>query len=564
MDEPMKICPAAMGLLLVLAATACSDGTFPNAPTEENGVSALAPDFSLVGGGGSPGTLKSRLYPDMCLDVPESAYISGRLLIVWTCNSGPNQQFIWKSTGEIVPAGSQSLCVDAFVGQAVVGLWNCHGGPNQRWSATSAGEIKGTDGRCVGLASTVKANGTKLQVQTCNGSNSQKWDNGGTQALPPPPSPTLPSGIAISPGQSIQSFVNANPGGSTFILKAGTYTRQTVTPKSGDRFFGEPGAVLDGQGATAVAFTKGNAPFPSNVTISGLKITGYVPPMQGGAIDAGGPDANYGTSGWLIDRNEISYNAEYGIRIGNSSQITNNNVHHNKRLNIGGVANNTTIASNEIAFGNYLNLYNTNFEAGGTKFVLANGLILRNNYVHDNVGVGLHLDESNINTVIDGNRVDRNGSEGIAIEISYKTTISNNTVTNNGWHDPRNRYTWAWNAGILVAASPNVEVYGNTLSGNYTGIMAVQQNRGSGPYGEHIVQNLYVHDNNVTQTSGSWAGGGAQDVGSTAIFTSRNNRWVHNTYRVTSGASPFTWMNVGWVNWTQWKAYGQDVTGALQ
>jgi len=128
---------------------------------------------------------------------------------------------------------------------------------------------------------------------------------------------------------------------------------------------------------------------------------------------------------------------------------------------------------------------------------------------------------------------------------------------------PRNRYTWAWNAGILIAATPDVQVYGNTVSGNYAGIMAVQQNRGTGPYGAHVVQNLYVHDNTVTQTSGAWAGGGAQDVGSLAIFTSRNNRWYRNHYRVPTGGYPFTWNNVGWLTWTQWKSYAQDADGTV-
>ena len=223
----------------------------------------------------------------------------------------------------------------------------------------------------------------------------------------------------------------------------------------------------------------------------------------------------------MIDSNEISYNGEYGIRIGNSTQVTNNNVHHNKRLNIAGSGNNTLVAANEIAFGHYLNTFDTNFEAGGTKFTYTDGLVLRNNYVHDNVGVGLHMDVNNINTIIEGNRIDRNGSEGIAIEISYKTTIFNNTVTNNGWTDPRNRYTYLWNAGIGIHASPNVEIYGNTVSGNYAGIVAIEQNRSMDPakYGAHVVQNLYVHDNTITQTnlprtaaSLVWAAGIATDI----------------------------------------------------
>jgi parallel beta-helix repeat protein len=292
--------------------------------------------------------------------------------------------------------------------------------------------------------------------------------------------------------------------------------------------------------------------------------------VQSATVDAGGYGTAQGTTGWVIDRNEVSYNGEYGIRLGNSTQVTNNNVHHNKRLNIAGSAINTVVSGNEIAFGNYLNAYNTNFEAGGTKFSYSDGLVLRGNYVHDNVGVGIHMDENNINTVIDANRIEKNGSEGIAIEISYKTTISNNTVTNNGWADPRNRYSYLWNAGIGVHASPNVEVFGNTVSGNYAGIVAIEQDRSMdrADYGPHIVQNLYVHNNTVTQSSPprasgqlSVGGGIATDiVGNTAIFTSRNNRFVANTYYLGTNPYPFAWQ-FGTRTEAQWKGYGQDLTG---
>ena len=384
-----------------------------------------------------------------------------------------------------------------------------------------------------------------------------------------PAPPTLPPGIAIAPGQSIQGLVSAHPAGTTFIIKAGIHIRQSVIPKSGDRFIGEPGAVLDGQGVTPNAFSKGTPPYPSNVTISGLQITNYAPAFQGGAIDAG-YSTSEGTTGWVIDSNEVSYNDEYGIRIGNSMQITNNNVHHNRRLNLGGSGNNTLIAGNEIAFGHYLNDFDTDFEAGGTKFTNTDGLVLRGNYVHDNVGVGLHMDLNNINTIIEGNLVDHNGSDGIVVEISYKTTIFNNTVTDNGWADPRNRYAFIWNAGIGIHASPNVEVYGNIVSGNYAGVVAIEQNRSKDPanFGPHLVQNLYVHDNIITQanlprTVGALSVGAgiATDIsGNTAIFATRKNRYVGNTYHLGQNPHPFTW-EFGIRTEAEWKAYGQDVTG---
>jgi parallel beta-helix repeat protein len=381
-----------------------------------------------------------------------------------------------------------------------------------------------------------------------------------------------PSSISISPGQSIQAAVNANPAGTRFLVEAGTHIRQSVIPKSGDHFIGEPGTVLDGQGVAGYAFAKGGPPYPSGVTIRGLKVTGYVPDFQAGAIDAGGYSPSEGTLGWIIDSNEVSYNGEYGIRIGNSTQITNNKVHHNHRLNIGGSGHKAVIESNEIAFGNYLNTSNTDFEAGGTKFTNTDSLLLHDNDVHDNLGVGLWIDLNNINTLIDGNRIDGNASEGIAIEISYKTTISNNTVTNNGWHDPRNRYTWLWNAGIGVHASQDVEVYGNTVSGNYAGIVAIQQDRTRDPavHGAHIVQNLYVHDNSITQsnlpgTSAdlSVAAGAVTDIhGDTAIFTIRNNHFRKNSYYLGQNASPFAWLNRT-ITSAEWNGYGQDQDGSF-
>ena len=57
--------------------------------------------------------------------------------------------------------------------------------------------------------------------------------------------------------------------------------------------------------------------------------------------------------------------------------------------------------------------------------------------------------------------------------------------------------------------------------------------------------------------------GVAQDVGDLAYFTSKGNRFVHNTYHLGSAAHSFTWMNVE-VEAAVWTGtYGQDVTGAF-
>ncbi len=70
---------------------------------------------------------------------------------------------------------------------------------------------------------------------------------------PPSPSPAesnahtpLPDSVVVSIGQSIQSAVNANPAGTAFLIKTGIHRNQQVTPKSGNSFVGEEGAILSG------------------------------------------------------------------------------------------------------------------------------------------------------------------------------------------------------------------------------------------------------------------------------------------------------------------------------
>jgi parallel beta-helix repeat protein len=59
-------------------------------------------------------------------------------------------------------------------------------------------------------------------------------------------STVVDSTIAVSPGASIQAAVNATASGAVILIKAGIHRLQTITPKSGQVFVGEPGAVLSG------------------------------------------------------------------------------------------------------------------------------------------------------------------------------------------------------------------------------------------------------------------------------------------------------------------------------
>jgi hypothetical protein len=77
---------------------------------------------------------------------------------------------------------------------------------------------------------------------------------------PPPPATSClaGSGVAIGVSDDAQSVVNEHGAGTIYIVKAGIHLRNfSVQPKPGDRFCGEPGAVLDGGRSLASAFSGG-------------------------------------------------------------------------------------------------------------------------------------------------------------------------------------------------------------------------------------------------------------------------------------------------------------------
>ncbi len=48
-----------------------------------------------------------------------------------------------------------------------------------------------------------------------------------------------PPVVSIAPGQNIQSVIDSQPPGTTFLLRAGVHRNQTITPRTGDSFVGE-------------------------------------------------------------------------------------------------------------------------------------------------------------------------------------------------------------------------------------------------------------------------------------------------------------------------------------
>jgi len=365
------------------------------------------------------------------------------------------------------------------------------------------------------------------------------------EPIVPKPRVQSVSGVVVRVGESIQAAVNAHPGGTTFVIKSGVHKRQSVVPKTGDTFVGESGAVLSGENATSYAF----GAEVSNVTVKNLVIEKYAGPKDGGAIVTLG-----GADGWRIEGNEIRYNKGSAIRSGGTGwHIVGNYLHHNEVYGMTGTGVRMVIEDNEIAFNNYQKTSGGN--AGGSKWFYTNGLVVRNNYSHDNGGPGLWTDGHNKAVLYDGNRVVNNTESGIKHEASCDAVIRNNTVEGNGFASGE------WMAGgIRVSLSPDVEVHHNVVSNNRNGVTAVYSQRSyadtwcSGPDGQHQLKNLWVHDNTITMPTGQT--GVVASAATDQVFGAWNNRFDRNTYVIGTTTQPFVWRGDKTI--AEWKAAGQD------
>jgi len=70
--------------------------------------------------------------------------------------------------------------------------------------------------------------------------------------------------VSLVPGTDIQKTVNAHPAGTTYRIKAGVHRLQQITPKDGDTFIGDQGAILNG--AQLLDHWKKEGPYWTHVT----------------------------------------------------------------------------------------------------------------------------------------------------------------------------------------------------------------------------------------------------------------------------------------------------------
>ena len=360
--------------------------------------------------------------------------------------------------------------------------------------------------------------------------------------------------VDIWPGQPIQSNVNLYPGTTTFCLRAGVhYLTGSITPKTGNTFVGEFGAILDGSNWTTSDSTQGAFRAHNQdidyVTIRNLVIRN----MSQTGIHAFYWMADH----WTIESNEIAAN-KMGILFPSDSMIRKNYIHHNygdplsadASLRGGGYggyyATDTVFDSNEIAY-----------NGKEQKVMESVNVTFRNNFVHHNQADGIWYDGGNPGAIVEGNRVEDNARNGIFYEASNGAIIRNNTIRRSG------------DTGVFISTSQNAEIFGNMLEDHfraityfiYCGALA----------GRDIdLQNNWTHDNSIRV--GTQSGAFATGMSYTADCTptqvtayhngSKNLRFTHNTYYVLD-VGGWYWLWNGIKQWFQWQLLSQDLDGIV-
>ena len=141
---------------------------------------------------------------------------------------------------------------------------------------------------------------------------------------------------------------------------------------------------------------------------------------------------------WTIENNTIMNNDGAGIFVGDGNVIRNNCLRDNGQYGLSayevdGVTS-IVVDRNEILHNN-----TDNWEAridgcgctGGAKFWDVSGAIITNNWVRDNLSVGLWADTNNRDFVVEGNWFEGNQDEAFWYEVSYNARIRYNVFVRN-------------------------------------------------------------------------------------------------------------------------------------
>jgi parallel beta-helix repeat protein len=265
--------------------------------------------------------------------------------------------------------------------------------------------------------------------------------------------------VEIYPGQNIQSVVNGYPAGTTFRLKAGIHRMQTIWPRNGDQFYGEPGTIMTGareltnwmqsgsywyaEGQTQQGLQKGECQagyprctFPEQLFINGERLE-HVAALN--LIEP--PNWAIKPGEWYFDYNaDRIYVSPYPFGLTIETSVTPSAFEP--------TADNVTVS------GLTIEMYAGAAQQGAINATGRSGWVITGNEVRRNHGPGISVGP---NAQVRQNYIHNNGQLGIGgsgnnIVIEYNAIYRNNTA----------HFYPAWEAGgVKFTATSNLIVRGN-------------------------------------------------------------------------------------------------------
>ncbi|MCP2346630.1 right-handed parallel beta-helix repeat-containing protein [Nonomuraea roseoviolacea] len=253
---------------------------------------------------------------------------------------------------------------------------------------------------------------------------------------------SAPSGAIVVPAGDNKGF-DFGQAGKTYWFAPGTHTLgdgsySKITPGGDSVFVGAPGAVLDGKNINLYAFAGGAA----NVRIAYLEVRNF---GTGKDNNNEGVINHNSASGWVMEYLYAHDNDGAAVFLGDGNTIRHSCLKDNGQYGISmfkdqvegdSAIKNIVVNNNEIA-GNNQDDWESRIEGcgctGGVKFWDVQGATVTENYVHDNLSVGLWADTNNIDFLFDRNWIEHNDSIGLWYEISYNATITRNVFKRNAW-----------------------------------------------------------------------------------------------------------------------------------
>jgi len=426
--------------------------------------------------------------------------------------------------------------------------------------------------------------------------------------------------LVVSPGADLQALVNTNGAGTTFLLTSGVYRQQTVYPKDGMVFVGQPGAVMSGarlltdfvtdggrwvasnqaqQGGTGGECVDGysGCVFPEDVFIDGemlwqvTELADVAPDTwyfdyAADKIYLGQDPAGHVVETSISDR--AFSGSTQGVRI---RGLTIEKYANKAQLGAidGWNADGWLVEYNEIRlnhgtgikFGERFSFIGNHVHHQGQLGVGGKGadVTITGNEISFNNVAGFAMGwegggskfVSTTNLVVTFNSVHDNIGTGLWTDgNNLDTVFAENVSSDNASHGIHHEISYAAEIrdnvlarnggyGVKVSSAPDVHVVGNLIDDNAQGgVWAQHVDRGSGGQGPYVLENLLVERNEIIMTTGLT--GLRQYVGDDSYFTSRNNEFDYNTYELGESGPYYEWMN-GQVSATDWVAFGNDVNG---